>query len=671
MLVSCGAHAQRLAREFHPKAVAHVEYRVNIDFEQELLTTQAKVTWKAGSGYFDRMRYRGFRIDSLVRNPSLVPNLNIQRDSTSLTLEDRFHPTQGFYFVDRDGDGSADQVWTQGQGKDTSSYLPVSDHVADKVTGSIELTSTEKKRLYATGDYHKASKAYTWHLPMSSYLIAIAGGDFTWEMSYSLSTQRTQLLNLPYKGMQDWSTATFKNTNQLMTALEADIGVPYPWGIYRNIPASNFLYGGMENTTMTIFNDEYLEHPDDAAYNSYDLVNAHEMAHHWFGNLVTAAHTDHHWLQEGFATYYSLKALEKVHGRSALVWELMKYIQELDQQQTSAMGGAVVSTGRTSATYYKHGAWALYALEMELGESRFRESVMTYLTAHRYATATTADFLQAIETATGSNMENWAKQWLYNDRFPVHTASQLLRENEAELSEVIARTAAPMSVNDYLDYFTIRPERHLAPVMIFLQAYNWVQHPEITIQDKTAVETAMADYLINGPPMFVAELITIPVNGPMPDAIRRVLTNHKSDYLRTRAVQSGWITVQDLVLSNRKMRSKYALEGLRGNYGNYWKDAPSAHALPLAQEQITTQYSTRQREVAFDYLEYSNAWDKTSLTLLAEATNHHYWRFHKSQRARMQRVLDNELHRETIEGLLPQLSQRARERIMNFIAERN
>ena len=88
----------------------------------------------------------------------------------------------------------------------------------------------------------------------------------------------------------------------------------YPWKIYRQIPVRDFLYAGMENTTSTIFSQDFVV--DSIGFNdkNYINVNAHELAHQWFGDLITSQSSKHHWLQEGFATYYALLAERQLFG---------------------------------------------------------------------------------------------------------------------------------------------------------------------------------------------------------------------------------------------------------------------------------------------------------------------------------------------------------------------
>lgn len=158
--------------------------------------------------------------------------------------------------------------------------------------------------------------------PMSSYLVAFAVGNFEHRTLTSESGIPIELYYEPKDSA--YFEPTYRYTQQLFDFLGEEIGVPYPWQNYKEVPIRDFLYAGMENTGCTFFSEAFVI--DSVAFKdrNYINVNAHEMAHQWFGNLVTETEGKHHWLHEGFATYYALLAERALFGTDYYYWKLFK-----------------------------------------------------------------------------------------------------------------------------------------------------------------------------------------------------------------------------------------------------------------------------------------------------------------------------------------------------------
>src|SRR5699024_7328723 len=142
-----------------------------------------------------------------------------------------------------------------------------------------------------------------WHYqmqhPMSSYLVAVAVGQYKYRMTTSTSGVPIKLYYEPqYAQNAPW---TYRYAKRIFDFLESEIGIPYPWANYKLIPVRNFLYAGMENTTATIFAESFMTDSIGFIDRNFVNVNAHELAHQWFGNSVTEVSSASHWLQEGFA----------------------------------------------------------------------------------------------------------------------------------------------------------------------------------------------------------------------------------------------------------------------------------------------------------------------------------------------------------------------------------
>ena len=163
--------------------------------------------------------------------------------------------------------------------------------------------------------------------------------------------------------------------------LEKEIGVKYPWEIYRQISVRDFLYAGMENTSATLFSSNFVVDSIGFEDRNYTNVNAHELAHQWFGDLVTAESSKHHWLQEGFATYYALLVEKKIYGDDYFYSKLYEYAQQL--QETSKTDTIPVLNAKASSlSFYQKGAWALHVLHERIGDKVFKKAVQNLSLIH-------------------------------------------------------------------------------------------------------------------------------------------------------------------------------------------------------------------------------------------------------------------------------------------------
>ena len=130
---------------------------------------------------------------------------------------------------------------------------------------------------------------------------------------------------------------------------------------------------------------------------NYVNVNAHELAHQWFGDLVTETMSDHHWLQEGFATYYALLAEREIFGDDYFYYKLYESAEQLRELSDAGKGQQLVAAGGSSLTYYQKGAWAVHILRELVGEDAFAKALKTYLTKYAYKNVTTTLFMEEVQ----------------------------------------------------------------------------------------------------------------------------------------------------------------------------------------------------------------------------------------------------------------------------------
>lgn len=384
-----------------------------------------------------RLNSRKVRYENDGRRITLKKKLKPGR-SYELEIHYEVVPAQTVYFVGwEDDDPGNNQIWTQGQGKYTSHWMPSPDDMNDKLVFNLRIGFDPDYRVLANGVLKDTMEkrglkywSYTMKDPMSSYLLAFAIGEFDQEVLRSESGIPIELYIQPEDAAN--KAATYRHTKAIFDFLEKEIGMPYPWQNYKQVPVQDFLYAGMENTGLTIFSDDYLT--DSIAFRdkNYVEVNAHELAHHWFGNLVTERESKDHWLHEGFATYYALLAEKEVLGEEHFYWKLFDKAQALKKQSDSGTGEALTDPKASSLTFYDKGTWALVALREPVGDIPYRKGVLNYLQRYRFKNATVDDLLEQIELTSGMDLEPFRKEWLEGVEFPYYEAlNYLKRHSEA------------------------------------------------------------------------------------------------------------------------------------------------------------------------------------------------------------------------------------------------
>jgi aminopeptidase N len=169
----------------------------------------------------------------------------------------------------------------------------------------------------------------------------------------------------------------------MLTFFEKEIGVPYPWAKYSQVCVNDFVEGGMENTSCTTLTDSTLfTNATENIRNSEGLV-AHEMAHQWFGDLVTCKDWSQIWLNESFATYYETLYNEHKNGRDNMLYELYGRARQITgiTNDVNAIVRRNFDNSHEMFGYlaYQKGGWVLHMLRSQLGPDLYRRCINTYL----------------------------------------------------------------------------------------------------------------------------------------------------------------------------------------------------------------------------------------------------------------------------------------------------
>jgi aminopeptidase N len=333
-------------------------------------------------------------------------------------------PRRGLYFIapDEAYPDKPVQVWSQGQDEDSRYWFPCFDAPHEKATS--ELTVTVPAQLFAVSNGTLVSdrtdggrRILHWRLdvPHSCYLITLAVGDF--------ATIETRWRDIPVvyyveRGREAAAERTLARTPEMLELLSRRFGVPYPYPRYAQVFVADFIFGGMENTSATTLTDTVLLDERAAIDHDVDALVAHELAHQWFGDLVTCRDWGEGWLNEGFATYSEYLWREHHEGRDAADLEL-------DEWAEHYFGEDAGRYRRTIATkyyeepidifdhhLYEKGGRVLHMLRHVVGDAAFWSALTHYLTKHRHGVVESRDLARAVEEATGKNLDWFFSQWV-------------------------------------------------------------------------------------------------------------------------------------------------------------------------------------------------------------------------------------------------------------------
>ena len=582
-----------------------------------------------------------------------------------LTLDFLATPKQTVYFLGwHDAIKGNEQVWTQGQGKYTSHWLPSFDDMNEKVVFDLSITTNAALSVMANGKLitkntdtpdDKATWVFDMQHPMSSYLLAFAVGRY--KKQQLVSASGVPIENYYYPEDASKVEPTYRYTKEIFDFLETEIGVPYPWQNYKQIPVRDFLYAGMENTGTTIFSDGYVVDSTAFVDKNYVNVNAHELAHQWFGNLVTEQDGNHHWLHEGFATYYAYLTEQQLFGDEHFYWKLYNTLQQLKAEHSRGEGQALLNPKASSLTFYEKGAWALFMLRNKVGDVAFRKGVVSYLKKFQFTNVTVADFLLELQLASGLNLEEFRQDWLESSALSYEAALRQLAGLSPSIKLLTTMEADLKSAqSDDIDYLKYWKSTTSIPFKIhLLQNYLSVLPFELIDAAYTSDHVLIRQALVmhrEAESLLTKEQWLTFLNDKSYVTQEKALLSLWKRYPEERKIYLD-ATKAILGLPNKGVRHLWLfLAMLSENYNNYktkeYFDELGAYTSPS--------YSFEIRQSAFFYLKEVFMLDNESLKNLVKATNHHAWQFRKFARNLFDEFLKDEAYKARLINISKELN---------------
>jgi aminopeptidase N len=338
-------------------------------------------------------------------------------------------PVNGFLFVKAENAFPAKTpiVYTQGQGEDNHYWLPTYDLPDDKATSESYVTVPLDWTAVANGavlGIEKGSGVHTYHSkmdqPHSTYLISLVAGPLV-EVKDKWRTTPVSFFVPP--GLVEEGKASFGSTPKMIQYFSKLTGVDYPYAKFAQEAVPDFMYGGMENITAVTQTARTLHRPDTEPVNSSINLVAHELAHQWFGDLITCRTWEHSWLNEGFATTLPMFLRGDWYGKD--YFDLDRYgnlegaVDTIGSRGRKDIATEIGSAKEvTVGSVYDGGCSRIMLLYRMLGDDTFWRAIKQFLTEYGYKPSTTEDFFKVFEEVSGKELDGFVKQWYYTSATP-------------------------------------------------------------------------------------------------------------------------------------------------------------------------------------------------------------------------------------------------------------
>jgi aminopeptidase N len=374
-------------------------------------------------------------------------------------------PSKGLYFIlpDKNYPDRPKQIWTQGESEDTRYYLPTYDYPNDRLTTETIVTvpasflTVANGKLVGVTDAGNGMKTWTWKesVPSSTYLITVVAGEFD-EVKQSL--RGLPVTYYAPKGRGDRLPANYGRTPAMIDLFTKRLGVDFPWEKYAQSMVDDFVAGGMENSSATTNTSASLKHPKlvpEFPTNEDPLIS-HELAHQWFGDLVTCKDWANIWLNEGFATFFETVWAESYYPKEQADFDRWNANREWFQQTSLYTKPLVRFDFNDSSEFddnaYNKGGWVLDMLRHQIGEDAFWRGLRHYLEVNRGKNVVTADLIRAIEEVNHVSVDRFFNQWVYSAGAPKFDLSYTFDDTKRQVALTVKQT---QKVEDHVGIFHV------------------------------------------------------------------------------------------------------------------------------------------------------------------------------------------------------------------------
>ncbi|MBW3519708.1 M1 family metallopeptidase [Flavobacterium sp. NKUCC04_CG] len=418
-----------LKPHFYPTAVLELDAKAMLIHQVDLIvgtkTKKLKFTYDGLKINIDLDRtYK--RDESYTIHLKYTARPNEVKQEGSQAIND----AKGIYFINPEGiqTGVPTQIWTQGESESSSCWFPTIDKTNQKTSQEIYLTYPQKYLSLSNGllvssiNNNDGTKTDYWKMTQkhAPYLFFVGIGD------YAVVKDKWRSIDVDYyvePAYKDYARDIFGNTPEMMEFFSNLLDYPYPWDKYAQMTAREYVSGAMENTTASLFNDGVQQKPGQLIdENTAETVIAHELFHHWFGDLVTAESWSNLSMNEAFANYSEYLWVEHKYGKE-------KADQNLDAEIESYKNGDHFDKHLVRMHYrsqedmfdqvtYNKGGAILHMLRNYLGDEAFFKGLSKYLKDNEFGKAEYTQLRLALEDVSGRDLNWFFNQWFLGSGQP-------------------------------------------------------------------------------------------------------------------------------------------------------------------------------------------------------------------------------------------------------------
>ena len=341
---------------------------------------------------------------------------------------------KGLYFINADGadKNKPTQIWTQGETEGSSCWFPTIDAPNQKTTQEIYITVPNKYVTLSNGALisqtkNAGSRTDYWKMDQkhAPYLFFMGVGAF----EIIEDTYKDIAVNYYVeKEYAKYAKDIFGNTPEMMQFFSEKLGVDYPWNKYSQIVVRDYVSGAMENTTAVVHGEQALQMPGQLIdENKHENTIAHELFHHWFGDLVTSESWSNLTLNESFANYSEYLWQAYKYGEEAAEMHLYEntklYMEGQEAAKNLVRFNYVDKEDMFDLVSYNKGGAILHMLRSYVGDTAFFTSLKAYLNKYQFKAAEAHQLRLVFEEVTGKDLNWFFNQWYFGANHPKLTIS--------------------------------------------------------------------------------------------------------------------------------------------------------------------------------------------------------------------------------------------------------